>query len=238
MMFRFMDTNIEGVDRKTALKELKNLHEKAYKDTLTPGHLYIDVGSVAGADLVRTYFKSAGADVALHMDKERRDWRRGSPIVIGNLRTSSALRGIFESSDSDGLAYRLDEKRYAWMHIRKPDDPEIEALRAIGVEVKPEGDFTMPSRDINFGVVSRLPNPSGSGVMTFICSDGTFAAMQMALALTKEDQLRSFFNRMGWRIDRPVPDTFEMLFHVRLWPGGMHDQGSEAKLVCWRPHPG
>jgi len=40
---------------------------------------------------------------------------------------------------------------------------------------------------------------------------------------------------MGWRLDRPVPAYFEMMFLVRLWPGGIDEEGSEAKLLCWRP---
>jgi len=37
------------------------------------------------------------------------------------------------------------------------------------------------------------------------------------------------------RLDRPVPAYFEMMFLVRLWPGGIDEEGSEAKLLCWRP---
>jgi hypothetical protein len=71
--------------------------------------------------------------------------------------------------------------------------------------------------------------------MTFISSDGTFTTKQIAAAITEESQLRPIFTQMGWRLDRPVPETFEMMFLVHLWPGDSEDEGSEAKLICWRP---
>ena len=57
----------------------------------------------------------------------------------------------------------------------------------------------------------------------------------MAAALTDEKQLPALFTKMGWHYDRPVPDAFEMMLFVRLWPGDIHDEVSEAKLICCRP---
>lgn len=144
------------------------------------------------------------------------------------------MKTIFASSAAEGFAYRLSEKRYAAVHIKNANQAETKALENIGVTIGPDGTVERPAQEINFGIVTRMPNPRGAGVMTFIALDGTFATKQMASALTDESQLRAVFAQMGWRLDRPVPLSFEMMFLVRLWPGGFDDEGSEAKLLCGR----
>jgi hypothetical protein len=235
-MFRFMDTNIEGVSRKAALKELERLHPDAHKESLLPGHLYVDVGSVVASEFIRNFFRSAGVNVPLLLDKQANMlWLKASPVVIGNARNNAAVKTIFGSAEAGSLAYRLGEELYATIHIKDPNVAETRALESVGVKIGKDGIFDRPSKELNFGIVTRMPNPRGAGVMTFIASDGTYATKQMASALTDESQLRAIFTQMGWRLDRPVPASFEMLFLVRLWPGGIDDEGSEAKLLCWRP---
>jgi hypothetical protein len=234
-MFRFMDTNIEGISRRAALQELERLHPEAHNESVIPGHLYVDVGSVAASDLIRDFFRSAGVNVPLLLDKQSNTlWLKASPVVIGNARNNAAVKSIFGSAAAESFAYRLGGERYATIHIKDANDAEATALENIGVRIGLDGVFERPSMEMNFGIVTRMPNPRGAGVMTFIASDGTFATKQMALALTDESQLRAVFTRMGWRLDRPVPASFEMMFLVRLWPGGIDEEGSEAKLLCGR----
>jgi hypothetical protein len=79
-----------------------------------------------------------------------------------------------------------------------------------------------------------MPNPVKNGeVLTFISSDATRNAKQIAIALTDEKQLRKLFDTMNWPYTRPLPDTFEWLFLVKLWPGNLDDQASAAELLLW-----
>jgi hypothetical protein len=71
--------------------------------------------------------------------------------------------------------------------------------------------------------------------MTFVCSDATRNTSQMAAALTDEMQLRQIFARMKHPLNTPLPNAFEMLFLVRLWPGDLDDDAGDAQLLCWRP---
>jgi hypothetical protein len=234
MMFRFVDTNAEGFSRKAALHELDSLHKKEYQASLIPGPLYIDVGSVVAAESIREYFRSAGAHVPMAIDERAtRDWLKVSPVVIGNARTNSAIRSIF-GSPAHGFSYRLDAGKYTSVQINSPTQDEIQALGEIGMRAEKDGRFSVTSSDVTIGIVTRMHNPRGAGVMTFIASDGTFTTKQMAAALTDEKQLRTLFTRMGWHFDRAVPEAFEMMFFVRLWPGDIHDEVSEAKLIFWR----
>jgi hypothetical protein len=234
-MFRFMDTNIEGTSRKAALAELKRLHPKEHGAALIPGHLYIDIGSVVASDLIRDFFRSAGVNVPLLVDKHANaHWLKASPVVIANARNNSAVKSIFGSAGAQNFAYRLGGERYASMQIKNPNEAETRALESIGVKIGAGGVFERPSMELNFGIVTRMLNPRGTGVMTFISSDGTFATKEMAATLTDEARLRTIFAQMGWPLDRPAPERFEMMFLVRLWPGDIDDEGSEASLLCWR----
>jgi hypothetical protein len=236
MMFRFMDTNIEGLGKEAALEELRHRHRKHHKENLIPGHLYMDVGSVAAAELVREYFRISKRHVPLILDKHSNlEWLKSSPIIIGNVRNTPSVRKIFGSAAVENLAYRLDEKQYSGITIKNPRKNEIEALASIGVELDGEGGFCAPFTKLTIGFVTRLPNPRGAGVITLISADGTFTTEQLAVALTDEVQLRAVFAGMGWPLDAPVPERFELMFKAELWPAGFDDQATDVEFICGRP---
>jgi hypothetical protein len=175
--------------------------------------------------------------VPLVLEKEaNRGWLESSPVVIGTARTNSAIASILGSPAAEFLAYHLHPDKFAWVRISGFDDQSdiARALQKISTTVDGNGDFLTPRPELTIGIVSRIANPGGSGAMTFICSDGTFTTKQIAFALTDEKQLRRIFMRMGWGLDQPVPTTFEMMFLVRLWPGGLEDKGAEAELLGGR----
>jgi hypothetical protein len=236
--FRFADTNIEGLNRKAALSELKVRHKRDYKEALMPGHFYIDVGSIMAAELIRNCFRnSARIDVPLVLEKEaHRQWLKSAPVVIGTARSNSAIKSILGSPAALFLSYHLHPDKFGWISIKNFNEQSevAQALKALNTSVDADGDFLTPAPELTIGIVSRIANPGGTGAMTFICSDGTFTTKQIAAALTDEKQLRRIFGRMGWRLDQPVPTTFEMMFLVRLWPGDMADEGAEAELLGGR----
>lgn len=236
MMFRFMDTNIEGLGKEAALEELKHRHRKHHKESLIPGHVYIDVGSVAAAELVREYFRISKRHVPLIFDKfSNLEWLKSSPIIIGNVRNTPSVKKIFGSPAAESLAYRLDDKRYSGITIKHPRENEIKALASAGIELGADGSFCEPFTKVTIGMVTRIPNPRGAGVVTFISADGTFTTEQLAVALTDEAQLRAIFTKMGWRLDAPIPDKFELMFKAKLWPADFDDQATDVELICGRP---
>ena len=239
IMMRFMNANIEGTDRESALAVLKKHHEQHHKESLIPGHIYIEVGSVLAAEAIRDFLRVEGKHTHVVVNKQtQREWQQGSPILIGNERTSAPVKRILRSVPEGSLAYRLDEHRYAGIALEKPTPEEIEALEKIGVRPDADGNFWTPLTKGTFGIVRRIPNPfGGDGVMTLISADGTLTTRQIAAALVDEVQLRPIFAKLGWRFDKPLPATFEILFFVRLWPGGFDDRASEVKFICGRPQP-
>jgi len=190
------------------------------------------------AERIREYFKSAsGVHPPLALEKEsNRQWLKQSPIVIGTARTNPAVASIMGSRAAEFLSYRLHPEKFAWVRIRDFSEQSdiAKALKSLDSTPDAIGDFLTPHAEITVGIVSRIANPAGAGAMTFICSDGIFTTRQIAAALTDEKQLRRIFQKMGWRLDQKVPETFEMMFLVRLWPGGMDDEGAEAELLGGR----
>jgi len=235
MMFRFMDTNIEGTGKQEALDVLKHRHRKHYKEDLIPGHLYVDAGSVAAAEIVREYFRMSNRHLPLVLDKfSNPDWLKSSPIVIGNVRNTPSMKRVLSSPAAERLAYRLDEEKFCGITIKNPKKSETDAFAAMNIEVDADGSFCEPFTNITIGIVTRIPNPGGSGAMTFISADGTFMTEQLATALTNESQLRVVFAKMGWSIEAPIPERFELMFKARLWPANFDDQATEAELICGR----
>jgi len=239
IMMRFMDANIEGTDKESALAVLETHHEKYHKETLIHGHIYIEVGSVLAAEAIREFLRIEGKHAHIVVNKQtQREWQIGSPIIIGNERSSARVRKILDSLEPETLAYHLDRHRYGGITLRSPSPQELAALREIGVRPDADGNVWMPLTKWTFGIVRRIPNPfGGGGVMTFISSDGTLTTHQIAAALVDEVQLRPIYKKLGWRFDKPLPEKFELLFSVRLWPGGFDDRASEVKLISGRPQP-
>jgi hypothetical protein len=240
-VLRFVDTNIEGVSRAQALSEMKRLHPKSYDGTLIPGHFYVDVGAILAAESLRDYFwRASNLRVPLFIDKDgmQQSGLKSSAILLGTMRTNTMIKRIFEAHETRNLAYRLHPDHFAWITISKPNDTEIKALEGLGDEIEwmDKNSFRTTAPGLTMGIVSRIPNPrGGAGVMTFISSDSTRNTSQMAAALTDDAQLRRIFGQMGQPRSKPLPQTFEMLFLVRLWPGNLDDEAREAELLAWRP---
>lgn len=235
MMFHFMDANIEGLGKEEALEVLRLSHKKHHKESLIPGHLYIDAGSIAAAERVRDYFRISKRHVPLIFDKfSNMEWLKSSPIIIGNIRNTPSMKRILGSAAAEHLAYRLDDKRFCGITIKNPTNHEVKALKSIGVALDAQGSFCEPFTKVTIGIVTRIPNPRGAGVMTFVSSDGTFTTEQLAVALTDETQVRAIFTKMGWRLAGPIPERFELMFKARLWPGDSDDQATDVELICGR----
>lgn len=237
-LFRFVDTNIDQPGREAALAELKRRHREAHKTSLVPGHFYLDTGALLASERLRAWFlQSAKLHLPLHLSRDvsNKQLLTSSPIFIGTARTNPFIKRFFASPESKALAYRLHPDQFYSVTVANPTAEETKTLGKWGIRTERRvGTINMSSPEITLGLVTRISNPSGSGVMTFLASDATFNVAQMAATLTDEEQLRGIFVRLGWALDRPLPTCFELMFLVRLWPGNLEDVAREAELIAWR----
>lgn len=237
-LFRFVDTNIDQPDREKALSELKRLHRDAFKPGLVSGHFYIDTGAVFAAERLRECFLHFGrSPLPLHLSRDvsNKQILTSSPIFIGTSRTNAFTKRFFGSPESGMLAYRFHPDQFYSITVSNPTQQEGRVLGELGMRTeKRTGILHMQSPEMTLGIVSRIVNPSGSGVMTFLASDATFNVAQMAATLTDEQQMKRVFARTGWPLEKPVPECFELMFLVRLWPGNLEDVAGEAELIAWR----
>jgi hypothetical protein len=237
-LFRFVDTNIDQPDREEALSELKRLHRDAFKPGLVSGHFYIDTGAVLAAERLREWFVQSGKSplpFQLSRDVSNKQLLTSSPIFIGTSRTNAFTKRFFGSPESSMLAYRLHPSQFYSITVANPTPEEVKVLGKLGMRAeKRTGILHMRSPEVTLGIVSRIVNPGGSGVMTFLASDATFNVAQMAATLTDEQQMKRIFAHTGWPLDEPVPECFELMFLVRLWPGNLEDVAGQAELIAWR----
>jgi hypothetical protein len=239
-MVRYVDTNIEGINRVEAKVKLDALHPEHRDESLVIGHFYVDVGAVIAADLLKEHFwKVWDSRVPLFVEKEQstHTWINGSPILISTVRTNTFTKRIFDSPEASGLRYSIHKDRFAWVTIKDATTEERAKLKKFkDTTAWVDGEnLTTIVPEMTLGVLTRIPNPVKNGeVLTFISSDATRNATQMAVALTDEKQLRRLLDQMKWPYTRPLPDTFEMLFLVKLFPGNLDDQASAAELLLWR----
>ena len=236
-----MNTNIDTPSLHGALAELKLKHEDFFKDTLTPGHLYLDIGSFYASERLRAWF-SLNSDkylpVRISYETSSKDIFNASPIFLGSIRTNAFLRNFYASPAARKLAYRLHPEKYSFVTVTKPKERDIRVLSQLGMEVSDDvGVLTTPRRELTLGHVTRIPNPGGAGHMTIITSDATYAVDKMAETVCSDEHLAEIMRQTGWADDEPLPDTFEWLFLVRLWPAGNADEAKKPELLTWRMPP-
>jgi hypothetical protein len=232
--FRFYDTNAEG-DAEEALALLRKLHPKAYKKGLLPIRFYLSSGEVnAYAHLQSWFHTHAGVLIPRRVsrDVQAREILNSSPILLGRPDANSFIKRILNSPEASHLAYRF-HKPLGAVKINAPRKDEIKALSRFplssGGVLGP-----VPNWEVVFGIVTRLPNPSGYGSVTIISADyyATVIA-QIAAALTSDEQASRLLAQMNWPAGKSLPESFEMLFAVRLSPGNMEGEG-HAELMAWR----
>lgn len=237
-LLRFVDTWADEVTRAAAMNALKLRHEEAHTDRLMPGHFCIETGEVFASESIREWFwNTANIRLALSMstDITAKEILSSSPILLGSVRTNKYVRRFFASTDSKGLAYRLDPERFAWLTIERPDDNEKEMLGKLGMRIDKSGNGSLqtPSAEMTLGVVARTVDPGGRAT-TIITSDANLNGARMAAALTDDRQLERVFDQADWPAGEALPATFEWLFLVRLRPGDLDDEAADAELVSWR----
>jgi hypothetical protein len=231
-MFRFSDVNVEG-DNEEALEALKRLHPKAYKESLKRNYFYLSSGEVNAHEMLQRWFhehtkvvipRYVSRDV---MDRQIHD---SSPILLGRPGANRFIRRILDSPEAAHLRYRF-RKPLGAVQIDKPRKQELQALSRF--PLSENGVLgPVPKWEVIFGIVTRLPNPSRQGSITIVSADYYPRVITQIMAtLTDDQRLGQAFAKMGWSSDGPLPESFEMLFAVRLSPGNIEGEG-RAELLC------
>src|SRR5579884_188917 len=235
-VIRFFDTN-DQPSSEQCLSALEHNHQEAFAPGLKPVHFYLASGEVTACEILQRWFlKTANLlpPRRVSRDMPRSDILHSSPVLLGNRHTNKIIRQMRDSREAGHLAYRFGEK-LGTVHIHEPRDTELHALSRFGIT--PEGNIG-PTRnwEVIFGMATRFPHPGGSGPVTIISSDFTSLGMaRIVEALTSDEKAGKLLNQMEWPPDKPLPESFELLFTLRPAPGNIEGELSNPELVWWRP---
>jgi len=212
--------------RKTPLEMLEDEHQEAVIENLQPIYRYLSEYEVLAFEkLQQWFFGRSGVLLERRVSQEfaDEDIHDVSPVLLGRPGANRFIGQLYVSSDTKHLAYRFE--------------PPMGTVRIKGTQTEREKKALLrfdPKHDTVFGIVARLPNPGGGGSITMISAEYySRAVMQMVSALTDDRRLERLFNQMEWPLDAEVPESFEMLFAVRVSPGNIEGAG-HAELLCWR----
>jgi len=155
---------------------------------------------------------------------------RSSPIYLGRPATHEYMRELYNNPATANFRYRPGGVTAGAVQINGIRSDEREALQRFGVSK--DGKLSA-SPSHAFGILARLPNPSGLGGVTII----TFHYYSRVVAkivemLTNDDEVSEILGRMN--VGDEVPAAFEMLFRVALSPGAVEGEGT-PELLCWHP---
>jgi len=240
MVFRFVDTKMDEMNAELAVQRLKQDHPDLYTEGVYATRPYLLTGEIEARDCLDEWFAGA-TDFKISKIPSRwisqADIDESSPILLGNTRTNQFMRDILRE-DGQGLHFQIYPDRFGVVEIRNPNPDETQCLQTrYPKNVQQVGETLVlqdqPQHDV-FAVVTRIPNPSGEGAVTMICSDFTRCLGQVARTLTDDERLSEILKQIEWPPERHAPTRFQLLLAVRL-------RGAEANkpdLLAWRPHVG
>ena len=249
---RFLNTNSQSGVRDEALSELEKRHPEelqkwfgtAARERLRPAHIFVGIGEMAALDALTTWFQTYPFVTVQKVANESITTLRGiSPILIGSPRTNKFIRTFLNSEEGHHFRYRHHET-IGYIAIKDAGPEEKAALSEFSlyeengstvVSVRPMSLSAVRTRLV---VLTRMPKPGGPGSVTMISSDTSLAIEQVALALTidegqqteKKPQIGQILKSLGWP-HHPLPASFEVLFSVKIAPGGLDDEAEAPRLL-------
>ena len=245
MVFRFVDINKDETDSQTALAALERDHPGLYNKNVYVSHLYLLRGETEARDCIQEWFSNMarlaiGKAISHQMKQAEID--ESSPILLGNPRTNPFMREILEN-DGQHLQIRMETPDFGVVALRHSSaqsaadeegrlrmrKPALILRRRRNEIVLPDQPPRERERDV-FAIVTRMPNPSGQGVVTMLASDHTRILGQVARTLTHDDRLMEILRQVDWKIGKPAPNSFQGLFVVRLRGG----EAARPELLAWR----
>lgn len=238
-VFRVYDLNIDG-DKDEIRSALKSAYPKLHRQNLEPSHnFYLSTGEVHAYEILQKWiYHKSGVLVPRFTGREVHPGKihRSSPVLLGRPATNRFMKSILDSPQAEHLAYRVHTSIGA-VHISNPTPEEAERLSK-RFPFSREGTLgPVPNWESAFGIVSRLPNPGGYSAVTII-SYHYYAKVvtQIIEELTNEKLASLLLHQMNWEPGDRLPESFEMLFSVKLAPGNIEGEG-RAELLLWRGYP-
>ena len=238
---RFLDTNPKHHTRDAALDEIEKRHPEELaklcgtevRERLRPMHMYVSVGDMAALDSLADWFHVYPFMTVRKQPSHSITSLKGiSPVLIGTPRANRLIETLMHSEEAHHLRYR-HHTTLGHVAVRDATAQEKEVLKGFsvyeenGCTVIPVAPMALSAVRRRLIIVARMPKPGGAGAVTIISSDTSQAMEPMAVALTleagqrsdKKPQMPLILKAFGWP-ERPLPASFEMIFSVKIAPGG------------------
>ena len=243
-VFRWFDVNLDETTRDDALQMLKSKHQEVKTEELYPSYQYVLSGETNARQAIREWF-----DDAAGMRVEEHNGRRinssvisaTSPILLGNPHSNRMMRHLLNSAQGKQGKYQVDSEGFGKTSVVGVTDPEELAIaRVTGKKIEKGGPITelvdsLGADSYLFGVVTRMPNPYGDGVVTLISAHQTRAVEQMARTLVTDKRLQKL-QAFGWPSEKPFPGFFQALFAIRVGPVNVDMEAREPELIGFRSY--
>jgi hypothetical protein len=240
--------------------DLRKFFDDVVRQRLRPTHNFVGNGEMLGLDALAAWFHKYPFVAVEKVPNLSINTLKGiSPILTGSHRTNKFIDGLLDSPEGSHLRYRLHETKVGYLTITHTDDKprireeiaktevcglptyeeeEKENGRTIMRTVVPVEPITLFAERTRFAILTRMPKPGGKGSVTMISSDTALAIEQIALALTVEEdqhpdskpQAANILSALGWP-KHPLPASFEIVFSVRIAPGGFEDIADAPRLL-------
>lgn len=236
-VLRLYDLNVDGT-KEEMRAALKAAYPAVFKSDLEPSHnFYLSTGEVLAYEALQKWFhQKSHVLVPRFTSREIKPERilKSAPILLGRPATNRFMRSILDSPQAAHLAYRVHTTVGA-VSIKSPNRAEMNVLSQ-RFPITRDGILgPVPNWEVAFGIVCRLPNPGGRSAITII-SYHYYAKIvtQIVEELTNDRLAKSLLDQLDLA-ESHLPDSFEMLFGVRLSPAGIEGEG-RAELLCWRTY--
>lgn len=247
---RFLDVNPRSSDREQAIAALDSKHgaelRKQYgsslEERLRPTRIYVGLGEVAALEMLSAWFTHRAF---IHPEKEASDrivTTTGSPILLGGSRTNKLIESYLGCEEGRHFGYRMHATKYKFISIHQATEAEKKSLRRFSVA--DEGEYTHAGNMATLSqvrdrlvIVHRMPVPGSRRMVTMISSEATLGIKQVAAALTNDEQavpvIKALADEQG-----TLPESFELLFSVRIAPANMEHEAGMAELLACRKYHG
>jgi hypothetical protein len=239
-----LDIGHEGVASEKLLASLKEPRPDVDRTALRSSHCYVASGEIKAQQVIQDWFElTSGASVTAHGSRRATsaDLSSSSPILLGSPRDNKWMRDLSQLRECRETSYSFDCVRPGVILLKNPTADEKRRLALLPQASVREQDglcelIDIPEANGNvFGILLRMPNPYGDGVVTVIGAHDARAVEQCAKSLTDDSRIRRLFANTAWSRDESAPEFFEALFSVSIGPASMDAEPRAAELIGYRP---
>jgi hypothetical protein len=241
---RYYDFNVADSSKEAILAKLISAYPEASDpergiSTLEPWRdLYLSSGDVhAHEAFLKWFHRESESRILMTRITCRQitigEISRKNAILIGRPQTNPIIGKLMDSPpQATKFAFRIHPLKGA-LQITNLNPRDLADLNRF--PISPDGMVGPILQDGKvFGVFTRFPNPGGRGHITIIsCGHYAMIIARIVEAMTNDVQATELLKRMGWPLNEPLPEAFEMIFTVDLSPGGLEGEGF-PQLVTWR----